>query len=384
MTSSGVVIAEHGTPAAGQRRWVISRALCRYRRFSLPPALRAQRRIVLRNLLQAWQPFDNPAFCIIMRADSALAWAWDSLPVQGHLAQAGAPANASVYPEALLATPPEADGLRLVHAVEGVDAQIWHEGQLMASRWWPSEPDADEWTRWSRSADLEQVGDPVTLRSQAARWQLPWAEGVGLDTLISGSSRLERVALVAALAGLVGLSSAQLHQAWATYSERQALASERDRLAAAAAPVIGAQDRALALAAEATALSRQLAAPQPLEVLQHLAERLPPRGVTLKELELDASRLRIALEAAPEVARTQLVKELQVAGWFTQVTEVRDTGGRGWLWFEMQVQGLRPPAGPVAAGTGQQGPSAPSGAMPPPAVPPEPPRVPAGMAGQRP
>jgi hypothetical protein len=160
---------------------------------------------------------------------------------------------------------------------------------------------------------------------------------------------MERVALAAALVALVGLSAGQARQAWAAYAERRELTAERDRLAAVAAPVVAARDRALALAAEAEALSGQMAALQPLEVMLHLAERLPARGVTLKEFELTGTRLRIALEAGPEVARAAVVKDLQATGWFQQVSEVRDAAGRGWLGFEMQVQGLRPPVAAALA-----------------------------------
>ncbi len=127
------------------------------------------------------------------------------------------------------------------------------------------------------------------------------------------------------------------------------LTAERDRLASVAAPVVAARDGALAMAAEAEILSNQMAALQPLEVLLHLSERLPARGATLKEFELTGSRLRIALEAGPEVARATIVKDLQATGWFQQVSEARDSTGRGWLWFEMQVQGLRPPVTVSAA-----------------------------------
>jgi hypothetical protein len=348
--SSGVSVPAAGAP--GQRRWVIARSLCRFRHFGLPAAAGAQRRAVLRNLLLAWAPFDDPAYSIVMRAGGAFAWAWDRPHSATLLDEAGAPADAVLWPEALFVAPPAGDGLRLLRASEGVDAQLWRGGELQASRWWPEVPAGDEWLRWARSAveaaglDLSMIGPP---QAQTLPWQGPWAEGVGIDALLSSSSRLERVALASAIAALVGLSSAQLHQAWAANEERHALQAERDRVAAAAAPVIAARDRALALAVEAAALSAQLVAPQPLEVMQHLAERLPARGATLKELDLEGTRLRIALEVAPELARAGIVKDLQAAGWFTKVSEVRDVSGRGWLGFEMQVQGLQPPAEPLRA-----------------------------------
>lgn len=346
LTSGGVVLLPGLSSAGGQKNWIVARSLCRFRHFSLPPAAGAQRRTLLRNLLLAWAPFDDAHYCVVSRGDTAFAWAWDRSRLAALLADSQASPNARLCPEALLNAPPSGEAVRLVRALEGVDGQVWARGELRASRWWPATPDQGEWARWLRTAavdgrtDLDEALPGV----QALAWQPPWAQGVDLDALLSSSSRLERVALGAAVVGLVGLSSAQLHQTWGAYAERQSLVAERDRLAALAGPVVAARDRAQALASEAQALSGQLAAPLPLEVMQHLAERLPARGVTLKELELSGTRLRIGLEVAPDLPRTALVRDLQAAAWFVQVNEVRDQSGRGWIGLEMQIQGLRPPA----------------------------------------
>jgi Tfp pilus assembly protein PilN len=94
----------------------------------------------------------------------------------------------------------------------------------------------------------------------------------------------------------------------------------------------------------------------PLEVLQHLSEVLPRRGVTLKELELSGQKLRLALELTPEVQRSALVKELQAGGWFNKVSEARDGASRGWILFETELAGqpapaarVRPPTAAAAA-----------------------------------
>ena len=306
----------------------------------------AQRRAVLRNLLLAWAPFDDGGYCVVSRGDTAFAWAWDRSRAAAALAEANSTTTVVLVPEALVNSPAAAGSVRLVQALEGVDGQVWREGALQASHWWRVPPEAAEWTRWLRTTagDEPQDRDPLVPAVQPLAWQQPWAEGVGIDDLLGSVSRLERVALGAAVVGLVALSSAQLRQGWAAYAERRDLAAERDRLAAQATPVVLARDRALVLAADASLLSTQLSAPTPLEVMQHLAERLPAAGVVLKELELNGTRLRISLDVAPTLARTTLVRDLQAGGWFAQVNEVRDVSGRGWIGLEMQVQGLRPPA----------------------------------------
>lgn len=280
-----------------------------------------------------------------------MAWAWDDARAASMLADAGGSAGARLWPETLLTGPATTPCVRLVRAVEGVDGQVWRGGDLLASRWWPQMPDTEEWARWARTAafDVESAGETLLPPVEEPHWQRPWAEGSDLDAMLSNTSRMERVALGASLIGLVGLSAAQAHQAWSAYVDRRELLEEQAQVAALAAPVQGARDRALALADEATALSGQLVAVQPLEVLQHLAETLPPHGVTLTELELNGTRLRVALEAGPEISRSAIVKDLQAPGWFAQVAEVRDGNVRNGLMFEMQVKGLRPPPGPATA-----------------------------------
>lgn len=368
LTGVGVVFPGGLNSGAGQSRWVLARSLCRFRHFRLPPEAGAQRRTVLRNLLRAWAPFDDTAYCVVARSDAGFAWAWDRPRVAALLATASAPAGAALIPEALLAPRETTDGVRLLQTLEGVDAQVWKGGELLASRWWPQAPEPEDWARWWRSTAVDSglgADPPLPLPSvQTPVWRQAWAEGVALDDLLSSSSRIERIALGAAVVGLLGLTSAQLHLAWQALDERGRLSDERDRLTALAGPVVGARDRALALVGEAAALSGQLAAPLPLEVLQHLAERLPSNGVTLRELELTGTRLRIALDAPPALPRATMVKDLQAAGWFVQVNEIRDVSGRGWIGFEMQIQGLRPPLTDPAAMSGAKASPAPDPGLP--------------------
>jgi hypothetical protein len=53
----------------------------------------------------------------------------------------------------------------------------------------------------------------------------------------------------------------------------------------------------------------------------------------------------LALELAPQVARSSVVRDLQSGGWFTRVAERSENTSLGWTRFEMDLQGLYPPAG---------------------------------------
>ena len=325
---------------------MLARSLCRFRHFTKPTAAQGQYRAILRNQLLAWAPFDDSDFCVVLRGGSAMVWAWDAARVRLQLAAVGVTAPAALVPEALCSEPAARDGTVLVGALEGVEGQCWQRGDLVTSRWWPQVPEAEEWRRWCGSLPADCGAAEAELQPPISpKWRRrPWAEGVGHDALLSTSSPLERVAVGAALVGLAGISAALGHQALQVHGQRHALAAERDRLTASVAPALAARDRANSLAASATLLASQLSAVQPLEVLNHLAERLPTRGVLLRDFELTGSRLRIALDLTPDIARASIVKDLQADGWLVQVSEVRDAAARGGVQFEMGLDGLRPAA----------------------------------------
>lgn len=335
-----------GAGAARQyKHWVLSRALYRCRYLPLAHVAAGDRRAVLRNLLLAWAPFDRAEFRVVWQGEAVLALAWDRELVAGLLATAGCASPSVLWPETLMHEVMAADGVRLVRCLEGVEAQAWQGRHLHASRWWADPPTAAEAEIWLRSLGTD-VSERASLpAAQELAWlRRPWAELQGLDGLMSTTSRLERVAVGATMAGLTALTGAQAHQVFAAYQERQALQSDHERIQIEAAPVAAARERAEALAREADALAAQLTGVLPLEVLQHLDDVLPPAGVTLKELELSGNQLRLALELGADLQRGGVVKDLQSGGWLTKVNEARDGSNRGWVVFDAVLLGPRPSA----------------------------------------
>lgn len=340
---------------AGRKRkhWWLSRALYRCKHLPLGHVVATERRAVLRNLLLAWAPFDQADYRVAWQGDAALAVAWDRVAVEALLASAGAPTTATLWPETFLREPWGQDGVRVLQGLEGVEAQVWRNRSLHVSRWWPQRPAAGEAQTWLRSLGTDATTLSALPVALPAAWRRrPWAELQGLDGLLSTSSRLERVAVGAALVGFTALTAAQAHQVFAAYEEREAQQRERERIQLDAAPVLAARDRAESLAREAASLASQLTGVLPLEVLQHLSAVLPPRGVTLKELELSGQQLRLALELAPDLQRSAVVKDLQSGGWLSKVNEARDSSNRGWVVFDAALLSQRAPvstARPVAA-----------------------------------
>jgi len=374
--------AADGPPLAkGARHWVLSRGLCRFRLFRQPATVGSSAKSALRLQLIAWSPFDQSSYFVVMQKDVAMVWAWDGPAAEAWLRAAQTPtpaptanptaaaATAQLWPEAVCRPRPQGEVCRLVQGIDGWEAQTWSAGVLNASRWWPTQPDVAEFQRWAQTGPAagpsSQPSLSVVADAAHQAWaKRPWAEGLGLQALQSTASPLERVVVGATLVGLVGLSAAQGRQLWDVSAQRQSTIDARERLQASLGSTLVARERALSLSGEAQELSAAMSAVQPLELLQHLSERLPSQGVLLRELELQGQRLRISLDLPADVPRAQVVKELQAAGWLTQVSEVRDSSERGGVSFEMLLSGNGPPLSIAAAGRGDAPPPG-SGAVPP-------------------
>jgi hypothetical protein len=326
--------------------WLLSRGLYRVRCFNLPQVPPAERAAAARHLVLAWQPFDRPEHRLVTRGEAVLAFAWDADAVQGLLREGGASPEAMLWPESLLREPQD-QGVRVIHALEGVEAQCWRDGMLTASRWWRGDPTQDEW-----SSFLRQSGQDATLSYDACRadpaWRgSPWAELRRPEVAGRTWSRQEQLFVGASAMALVAMTAGQAHEWWAAQQTLHGLRAERDRVRAAAAPVIALRDKALSDVTAVEQLTKALDAPQPIEVMDHLSAVLPRQGAVMREFALNDLHLRVNLDLAPSVSRSAIVSALQSGGWFKDVTEARDaSSSKAGVAFDMALSGTRPPVLP--------------------------------------
>ena len=320
--------------------------MVRVRSFNLASVDPADRRTALRAQVLAWAPFDDSDWRIAMRGDMAVAVAWDRRKVAAALAAAGAPGDARVVPEIWAREPPRADGARVVETLEGVDAQFWQHGTLVASRWWPERPSADEANQWLRTLGPAATGvDGLPATSNPPWLRRASDQLFGVDDLLSNTTRLERIAVGAASATLVAFSAAQAHQLYAAHDRLALTRAQLERVSTDAGALLATRQRAQALAREAHALSTAVSGVAPLDVLRHLADVLPSGAGVLKEFDLSGRKLRIAIELPPQVPRSSVVRDLQAGGWFTQVAEATDNANRGLTLFDIELTGPTAPAG---------------------------------------
>ena len=342
------------------------------RHFDLAALPVGERKAALRNLVLAWRPFAEPDHAVIWSAEGALAIAWDAAAARAALDTAELDAkDVRLVPEVLLREPID-DGVRLIDGIDGVEAQRWQQRVLVASRWWPEAPSASEWRNFLHAAKATpEVAADAVPAVQRPMWRgTAWARPRGLDTLGGAFARWESLAAMSVAACLVAATAALAHRWFLVERNFDQLQLEKRALDAALGPTLAARDRALQQLVQVQALSTKLVALQPLEVMQHLADVLPKKGVLLKELELNGSKLRLGLGVDDTVARSALIRDLQSGGWFKDVAEPKDASFKGGLSMEMNIDGPQPVA--VRAAT-----AAPPGL---PALPATTPPLPAGTA----
>lgn len=102
-------------------------------------------------------------------------WRWSGAKVAAAL---GGVKNAPVVPETL-ARKAGANGLRLVACIDGFEGEYWQSGELIASRWWPRQPDAASWAVFVRGARVaDSVGEAVGVDEPPAPTLVDWREDI--------------------------------------------------------------------------------------------------------------------------------------------------------------------------------------------------------------
>ncbi len=99
----------------------------------------------------------------------------------------------------------------------GLDARVWRQGQLQASRWWPQLPDPGEWQTFARGAGLDASRPkpqplPTSLREQPLsagiqRLELVGQLGTQLPLVAGAVATLVMALLVWQVAGLMRVAT---------------------------------------------------------------------------------------------------------------------------------------------------------------------------------
>ncbi|WP_439635697.1 hypothetical protein [Oceanicaulis sp.] len=307
-------------------RVVISRALCHFETMNALPGGQSLRRYEAAKLsARARTPIADPDFYFDWGDDQIGVWSWPKTLTADLTEFEG-----EILPETVL-HPPLQDGARLMTTIDGYEGQVWRDGQLRASRWWPSQPGDADWAsflRMTRSAGADQIRpapEDLVLTDRPAHAQ-PYT--ALLDRVKSISLRdMTALALVCiAVPGLYLLGQwAQLSRTHAAAStELAALSEETAEIGTAR---LTAQSASNELALYAQALNRR----HPAELLASVSEELARFSIRLDAFEQNDALLSLNLHADGDFAPEELVRTMENNPLMNSVSLEPGRGRGEWL-----------------------------------------------------
>ena len=179
-------------------------------------------------------PFPDPDFDAAWLPDGTAAiWYWSRAKVT-ELA-AGEPGKRKRFvAEATHLGKPRENDVELLHLAEGFETRAWKANRLLASRWWPEQPSAEQWLDFLRGAGMPacsvaNIPEAVASEPAASSWGRA-ASGVEALQLFGLNQYLPKVtlALVALFLLVIGGQLGSIARAQLDIWRAQADATDLD------------------------------------------------------------------------------------------------------------------------------------------------------------
>lgn len=312
----------------GPRQRVALRADTLHRRLAFPGVPPAQRDRALQLAAERAAPSTGARYAARWQGEVAQVWL---LATEAH-GELGA--DEVLVAESSLLPPPRGDAAERVVALRrGVEGQVWRDGELRASRWWPDAPDAEGWARFLRASGVA-ITAPVAAPAVEHLTPLPEPWGRAGRRLAWAPAQLESAfwtALVAIAALIIGWQLA----AALTWSIAGAWQAQRlEAVRESAAPLIAARERAEAARARIDAWAGLAETPVDY-LLQAELRGLLPAEARVAGWSRDAAQLRVEVVGGGDDPRP-FVQALAAHPVFSSV--VANPGGNGRMQLDIRLE----------------------------------------------
>lgn len=198
----------------GQNVCIVPRAECSFRRMRLAGrGADAKKAAVLKARNEALANEDGIKI-VVDSANSGAANGQTLASVWGY--QKSIVHRGRYLPETLAQTPHEG-GARLVRGLSGFEGQVWHQSNLIASRWWALEPSNSDWNVFMRAAgeSLLAMGEDAVAESCPTASEVPWRDDLPVI-------EIDRIRLLNIFSpAKLGLTAALLGGCFALYTAGQ-------------------------------------------------------------------------------------------------------------------------------------------------------------------
>jgi len=326
----------------GTAQIVIARSRCCFGRFDLSPVPPGKRAQALSLQVAAWSPFTTSDAAVAWQPGGrANVWCWsaDELDAAWR-AGAGADRLPRPVPESELYPAPASDGLRMLKTLDGVEAQLWQDRSLVASRWWPQTPDDRELLSFQQDASRapDQI-EPMPALTEFALGRHPvqaLAAFRGSAGTVAGAESMVYGVLVLAL-GIPALALAV--QEWRLLQARQQTEATLQREGSRAKAVLDAQISATKTADQVRALSALQVYPAPLVHMLAIARALPSGAeINVREWEMNDGKLRLLLASSgSEIQGAANMQAFEQVGLFTD-TKILNQADPRLMAFTMRMK----------------------------------------------
>jgi len=310
-------------------RIVLSRSLCHFETMARPPGginLRTNQAVQL--AAKSRTPIGNPSFFFEWHEDLIGVWSWPQDLVSEIPGFEG-----EILPETVL-QPLQDHGSRLVKTLEGFEGQIWRNGALIASRWWPNEPDSRAWGTFARAGriepdhntvlsmpapiELERLTAPETQPHLLHRLQAFWPPRMR-DCLAA--------ALIAVAAPILFLAGQWINLALTqTTIER-----ELSVLTEQTSEINQARENAQTAARQLTIYTQELNQRHPSATMASVTQELSAFAIQLNAFEQSGTTLTVRMSAESDFAPDVLVRAMESNELLNNVRLEPGRGQREWI-----------------------------------------------------
>lgn len=272
--------------------WIVSRALCLYRRVDFGNVPRNRRRAAVELKLPVWSPFTRTGCHCVWSGGVAMIWLWDEDVVGPAESEGESRAALRIRPETVF-YPRKADGIHIQACGEGFELQHWRDAVLEDSLWLLARPNSEQIETFrSRSGNAEPDDEELvpTAANLAAE---PWSSRPSpVEWLRDNERRLVLIGLVAA-ALATSWQEARIWKVLFRHKENvDRLALMQDRLA----PFLDTRDQVRKLSRRNKLLADLHATPSQAYVMGRISEAIPDDAARFREWLYQQGELRLVIE----------------------------------------------------------------------------------------
>ena len=258
-------------------------------------------------------PFADSGVYACRSGDWVHLWFWENRKVREICEKHGLDINHMQFAPESVCFPKRKDGAVLIQCQQGVEAQLWHQGLLVDSAWWPERVSNDEWQAWRPGSAAmtgalaqiaswpEQVPAHVqlsesSLKDPVYRLAEPWARNLlGVQWWHALKNFRGDVLAVIAVVILASYGAYLGAQWWSIDSQLKSTDQEIESLSAKVEPINTARSQAMALQQWTTKLAALRSRDEVRELLKNLRPLLQKEDAALREFEYQDGEVRLML-----------------------------------------------------------------------------------------